>query len=198
MAFALEKNKHYTYKDYLTWPDDMRCEIIDGEVYMMTPAPILAHQDVAGEIFYQAKQALRGKTCRALIAPLDVRLPRNNEADEDSDIVVQPDVMVVCDPSKLDRRGVRGAPDWVVEVLSPKSASRDQIEKRRIYERHGVQEYWLVHPTDRILTIYRLQNGEYGKPDIFALQGSTPVSVLPDISIDWDALTPYLIDDENL
>ncbi|MDD2738250.1 MAG: Uma2 family endonuclease [Methylomonas lenta] len=198
MAFALEKDKHYTYKDYLTWPDDMRCEIIDGQVYMMTPAPILAHQNVAGEIFRQVANALVGKTCRALIAPLDVRLPRHNEADEDSDIVVQPDVMVVCDPSKLDRRGVRGAPDWVVEVLSPKSASRDQIEKRRIYERHGVLEYWLVHPTDRVLTIYRLKNGEYGKPDIFVLQGSTPVSVLPDISIDWEALVPYLNDDENL
>jgi Uma2 family endonuclease len=198
MAFALENDKHYTYKDYLTWPDDMRCEIIDGQVYMMTPAPILAHQNVAGEIFRQVANALVGKTCRALIAPLDVRLPRHNEADEDSDIVVQPDVMVVCDPSKLDRRGVRGAPDWVVEVLSPKSASRDQIEKRRIYERHGVLEYWLVHPTDRVLTIYRLKNGEYGKPDIFVLQGSTPVSVLPDISIDWEALVPYLIDDENL
>ncbi|OAI15316.1 hypothetical protein A1359_09640 [Methylomonas lenta] len=198
MAFALENDKHYTYKDYLTWPDDMRCEIIDGQVYMMTPAPILAHQNVAGEIFRQVANALVGKTCRALIAPLDVRLPRHNEADEDSDIVVQPDVMVVCDPSKLDRRGVRGAPDWVVEVLSPKSASRDQIEKRRIYERHGVLEYWLVHPTDRVLTIYRLENGEYGKPDIFVLQGSTPVSVLPDISIDWEALVPYLNDDENL
>lgn len=198
MAFALENDKHYTYKDYLTWPDDMRCEIIDGQVYMMTPAPILAHQNVAGEIFRQVANALVGKTCRALIAPLDVRLPRHNEADEDSDIVVQPDVMVVCDPSKLDRRGVRGAPDWVVEVLSPKSASRDQIEKRRIYERHGVLEYWLVHPTDRVLTIYRLKNGEYGKPDIFVLQGSTPVSVLPDISIDWEALVPYLNDDENL
>lgn len=176
----------------------MRCEIIDGQVYMMTPAPFLAHQNVAGEIFRQVANALVGKTCRALIAPLDVRLPRHNEVDEDSDIVVQPDVMVVCDPSKLDRRGVRGAPDWVVEVLSPKSASRDQIEKRRIYERHGVLEYWLVHPTDRVLTIYRLKNGEYGKPDIFVLQGSTPVSVLPDISIDWEALVPYLNDDENL
>lgn len=197
MAFALEKGKHYTYKDYLTWPDDVRCEIIDGEVYMMTPAPILAHQDVAGEIFRQTANALVGKTCRALIAPLDVRLPRSNEADEDTDIVVQPDVMVVCDPNKLDRRGVRGAPDWVVEVLSPKSASRDQIEKRRIYERHGVSEYWLVHPTDRLLTIYRLQNGEYGKPDIFELQGSTPVGILPEICIDWNALIPFLSDDDN-
>lgn len=197
MAFALEKDKHYTYKDYLTWPDDVRCEIIDGVVYMMTPAPLLAHQDVAGEIFFQAKQALRGKVCRALIAPLDVRLPRHDEADEDTDIVVQPDVMVVCDPDKLDRSGVRGAPDWVVEVLSPKSASRDQIEKRRIYERNGVLEYWLVHPTDRVLTIYRLQNGEYGKPDIFELQGTTPVGVLPGVSIDWDLLSPYLNDNEN-
>lgn len=196
MAFALEKDKHYTYRDYLTWPDDVRCELIDGVAYMMSPAPILAHQDVAGEIFFQAKQALRGKPCRAMIAPLDVRLPRHDEADENTDVVVQPDVLVVCDPNKLDRRGVRGAPDWVVEVLSPSSASRDQIEKRRIYERHGVLEYWLVHPTDRILTVYRLENGEYGKPDIFKLEGSTPVGVLPGVSIDWEAMTPFLINDE--
>lgn len=196
MAFALEKDKHYTYRDYLTWPDDVRCELIDGVVYMMSPAPILAHQGVAGEIFRQAANALHGKPCRALIAPLDVRLPRSAEADEETDVVVQPDVLVVCDASKLDRRGVRGAPDWVVEVLSPSSASRDQIEKRRIYERHGVLEYWLVHPTDRILTVYRLQNGEYGKPDIFKLEGSTVVAVVPGLSIDWEAMTPYLIHDE--
>jgi Uma2 family endonuclease len=196
MAFALEKDKHYTYRDYLTWPDDVRCELIDGVVYMMSPAPILAHQDVVGEIFRQAANALHGKPCRAMIAPLDVRLPRHDEADENSDVVVQPDVLVVCDPNKLDRRGVRGAPDWVVEVLLPSSASRDQIEKRRIYERHGVLEYWLVHPTDRILTVYLLQNGEYGKPDIFKLEGSTPVAVLPGVSIDWEAMTPFLINDE--
>lgn len=196
MAFALEKDKHYTYRDYLSWSDDVRCEIIDGVVYMMAPAPILAHQDVVGEIFFQAKQALQGKACRALVAPLDVRLPRQGQVDEDSDVVVQPDVMVVCDPAKLDRRGVCGAPDWVVEVLSPSSASRDQIEKRRLYERHGVLEYWLVHPTDRLLTVYRLTNGEYGKPDIFELQGSTAVTVLPGVSIDWDLLKPYLINDE--
>ena len=196
MAFALEKDKHYTYRDDLTWPDDVRCELIDGVVYMMSPAPILAHQDVVGEIFRQAANALYGKPCRAMIAPLDVRLPHYDEDDENTDVVVQPDVLVVCDPNKLDRRGVRGAPDWVVEVLSTSSASRDQIEKRRIYERHGVLEYWLVHPTDRILTVYRLQNGEYGKPDIFKLEGITPVAVLPGVSIDWEAMTPFLINDE--
>lgn len=196
MAFALEKGKHYTYRDYLSWPDDVRCELIDGEVYMMTPAPLLTHQDVVGEIFRQAANALVGKPCRALVAPLDVRLPKRDEADEETDVVVQPDVMVVCDSNKLDRRGVRGAPDWVVEVLSPSSAGRDQIEKRRIYERHGVPEYWLVHPTDRVLTIYRLQQGEYGKPDVFKLEGSTPVGVLTGVSIDWQALAPYLINED--
>lgn len=192
MAFALEKDKHYTYRDYLTWPDEARYEILDGQAYMMAPAPLRVHQDVAGEIFVQAKQALRGKPCHALIAPLDVRLPRPNQADEETDVVVQPDVLVVCDAGKLDKRGVRGAPDWVVEVLSPATAGRDQIEKRRIYERHGVAEYWLVHPTDRILTVYRLQNGEYGKPDIYPLQGATPVGVLAGVNIDWDAVAPYL------
>ncbi|MGY6274248.1 Uma2 family endonuclease [Methylomonas sp. MgM2] len=197
MAFALEKDKHYSYRDYLSWPDDVRCELIDGKVYMMTPAPSLAHQELAGEIFRQAANALTGKPCRALVAPLDVRLPRHDQADEDTDVVVQPDVLVVCDEKKLDRRGVRGAPDWIVEVLSPSSVSRDQIEKRRIYERHGVLEFWLVHPTDRLLTIYRLHNGEYGKPDIFELHGKTAVGVLPEVSIDWDLLAPYLKNDET-
>lgn len=196
MGFALEQDKHYTYRDYLTWPDDFRCELIDGKIYLMTPAPLLAHQDVAGEIFTQAKLALRGKSCRAFIAPVDVRLPSPAEVDENTDVVVQPDVFVVCDVGKLDRRGVRGAPDWVVEVLSPSTAGKDQIEKRRIYERHGVLEYWLVHPTDRILTIYRLINGEFGKPDIYPLEGQTPVAVLPGVTIDWNELAPYLRDDD--
>ncbi len=195
MGFALKHDQHYTYRDYLTWPEDIRYELIDGKVYMMSPSPLLTHQDVVGEIFFQVKQALRDKSCRVLIAPVDVRLPKSTEADEQTDTIVQPDVMVVCDSSKLDRRGIRGAPDWVVEVLSPSTAGRDQIDKRRLYERHGVREYWLVHPTDRLLTVYRLNDGDFGKPDIAELQGVTPVSVLPGVSIDWDLLTPYLIED---
>jgi Uma2 family endonuclease len=195
MGFALKTDEHYTYRDYLTWPDDVRCELIDGKVYMMAPASFLSHQDVVGEIFFQVKQALRGKSCRTLMAPVDVRLPKSAEADEQTDTIVQPDVLVVCDSSKLDRRGVRGAPDWVAEVLSPSTASRDQIEKRRLYERHGVREYWLVHPIDRLLTVYRLIDGEYGKPEISELQGLTTITVLPDVVIDWNLLTPYLIDE---
>jgi len=195
MSLALKDKQHHCYGDYLTWPDDVRYELIDGNAYLMAPAPDLAHQEVVGEIYRQAANALKGKSCRAFIAPVDVRLPKQNEADERIDTVVQPDVLVVCDPNKLDRRGVRGAPDWVVEVLSPSTSSHDQINKRRLYERHGVREYWLVHPVDRVLTVYRLLDGEYGKPDILELRGETAVSALPGITIQWDELVERLPSD---
>ncbi|QFY42007.1 Uma2 family endonuclease [Candidatus Methylospira mobilis] len=196
MALALKDNNLYCYGDYLNWPDDVRYELIDGYAYLMSPpGPDLSHQDIAGEIYFQVRQALRGKPCRAFIAPLDVRLPKQNEADAQIDTVVQPDVMVVCSPEKLDRRGVRGAPDWVVEVLSPSTSGHDQIKKRSVYERHGVREYWLVHPTDRILTVYRLENGEYGKPLQSQLEGETPVGILPDIVIRWDEVVARLPED---
>lgn len=196
LALNIDLDKHYTYADYLTWPDEFHCELIDGKIYMMPPAPLLTHQDVAGEIFRQAANALLGKSCRAFIAPLDIRLPNPNQADDETaDTVVQPDVLVVCDVNKLDRRGVRGAPDWVVEVLSPSTASRDQIQKRALYERHGIREYWLVHPLDHVLTIYKLIDNSYGKPEISELKGQTPVAAVPGLSIDWDQLAPYLPND---
>lgn len=193
MGLPLRDHDRHTYADYLTWPEDVRYELIDGEAYMMAPpAPALDHQDVAGEVYFQLRQQLDGHRCRPFIAPVDVRLPRIDEADETVETVVQPDVLVVCDPAKLDRRGVRGAPDWVVEVLSPTTAAHDQIVKRRIYERAGVAEYWLVHPGDRTLTIYLLENGQYGKPDIRELEGETPIAMLPGVVIAWDALAARL------
>lgn len=192
MGLALRDQRLHTYADYLTWPEDVRYELIDGEAYLMAPAPTLDHQDVAGEIYFQLRTQLEGKPCRPYIAPVDVRLPRHNESDAEIDTVVQPDVLVVCDPDKIDRRGVRGAPDWLVEVLSPSTAAHDQIVKRRIYERAGVREYWLVHPTERTVTIYALQHGQYGRPDIFELKGDTPIATLPGVAIAWDALAARL------
>ena len=192
MGLALRKEKHYTYADYLTWPDDARYELIDGEAFLMAPAPLIEHQEVAGEVYYQLRNQLDGQPCRPYIAPVDVRLPRADEADAAIDTVVQPDVLVVCDPAKIDRRGVRGAPDWLLEVLSPSTAAHDQIAKRRTYERAGVREYWLVHPGDRTLTIYVLDNGQYGRPDIYELKDETPIGVLPGVSIAWDALIERL------
>lgn len=193
MGLQLKDQQHHTYADYLSWPGDVRYELIDGEAYLMAPpAPTISHQTVAGEIYFQLRLALDGKHCVPLIAPVDVRLPKANEADDVIDTVVQPDVLVVCDPAKISERGVRGAPDWVVEVLSPGTASHDQINKRRTYERAGIAEYWLVHPTDRVLTVYRLENGAYGKPDMQELAGETAISVLPGVTITWDALVARL------
>jgi Uma2 family endonuclease len=195
MSLAMKDSQYHCYGDYLTWPDDVRYELIDGDAYLMAPAPDLAHQDVVGEIYVQARLALKGKPCRAFVAPVDVRLPKQDEADECIDTVVQPDILVVCDPDKLDRHGVRGAPDWVVEVLSPSTAGHDQIKKRQLYECHGVREYWMIHPIDQLLTVYRLIDGEYGKPELSELRGETAVSVLPDIIIQWDDLAARLPND---
>jgi Uma2 family endonuclease len=192
MGLARRDNVHHTYGDYLGWPEDVRYELIDGDAFLMAPAPDLEHQEIAGELFFQLRTALDQSRCRAFVAQVDVRLPEADEADDSIDTVVQPDVLVVCNPERLDRRGVRGAPDFVIEVLSPATASHDHTRKRRIYERAGVQEYWLVHPTDRMVTIYRLREGEYGKPEVQDLAGETPVAVLPGVAIAWDALVSRL------
>jgi Uma2 family endonuclease len=184
--------EYHTYGDYLHWPDDVRYELIDGVAYLMAPAPTLAHQDVVGEVYYQLRQGLADRPCRVYVAPVDVRLPKPNEADADIDTVVQPDVLVLCDPAKADRRGVRGAPDLVVEVLSPGPASHDHVRKRRVYERAGVREYCMVHPIDRMVTIYRLEDGQFGRPDVAYLVGETQVGILPGVVIAWDALVRRL------
>ena len=192
MGLAKRDTAYHTYGDYLGWPEDVRYELIDGEAYLMAPAPTVRHQNIAGEIYYQLRQSLDGKPCQVLIAPVDVLLPKADEADARVDTVVQPDVLVVCDDAKVGERRVRGAPDFVVEVLSPSTAGHDMVLKRRIYERSGVREYWLIHPTDRVLTVYRLEGAEFGKPDTQELKGGTPIAALPGVSIEWDRLAARL------
>ena len=183
----------HTYADYLAWPDDLRYELIDGVAYLMTPVPSRPHQEIVGEIYRQAANALQGKACQAYVAPFDVRLPKAAQADEETDTVLQPDVLVVCDRRKLDERGMRGAPDWVVEVLSPATASHDQTLKLTAYERAGVPEVWLIHPTDRLVTIYRLEAAaRFGRPVILELKGQTAISSVPELSIDWNAVLAQL------
>ena len=193
MALPRRDTLQHTYADYLTWPDGERHELIDGIAYIKEPpAPSRFHQELTGELYLQVRLALEGTSWRAYVAPFDVRLPKAGEADDQIDTVVQPDVLIVCDRRKLDRRGMCGAPDWVAEVLSPTTASHDQIVKIPIYERAGVREVWLIHPMDRMLTIYRLDDGSYGYPTILELKGRTAIAAIPGVSIDWDRATAML------
>ncbi len=186
--------EYHTYADYCSWPDDVRYELIDGVAYAMGPAPVRRHQGMLLELARQVANILDGSPCRPYIAPFDVRLPKTDEIDNDVDTVVQPDLVVICDRAKLDDKGCRGAPDWVVEVLSPSTAGHDQILKRALYQRVGVREYWLVHPVDRIVTIYTLDAGSYGAPDVRELVGTLAVGVLPEIVIDWERVVRELDD----
>jgi len=132
MTQPLYQSDRFTYADYCTWPEEERWELIDGKAYAMRPP----------------RPAFIGTACWVYVAPFDVRLPDRDEADEAVAAVVQPDIAVICDPVKLDDKGCRGAPDWIIAVLSPATVAKDQIQKRALYERHGVREYWLVHPVD--------------------------------------------------
>ena len=186
MPQAATKMGRFTYGDYCHWPDDERWELIDGEAFAMAPAPTRLHQEFVVELAAQIHPRLAETGCRVYVAPFDVRLPKGDEADAKVETVVQPDLAVVCDPGTLDDKGCRGAPDWVIEILSSATAAHDQIRKRALYERHGVREYWLLHPVDRVLTIYRLgADGVFGKPDVVELEGVTAVAALDGLEIRW-------------
>ena len=195
MALPKLADHGFTYANYRQWPDDERWELIDGEAYAMAPAPSVSHQTLAGQLFRQIDEALDGTPCRALIAPLDVLLPKVDEADEADDsitTVVQPDILVVCDPEKITERNVRGAPDWIIEVLSPATARHDHLTKRALYQGAGVREYWLVHPVDRILTVYVLQDGQYSAPEITEMDGERASAIFPEIVIRWQPMLDKL------
>jgi Uma2 family endonuclease len=185
MSSIRQLQPHYTYADYRQWPEDQRWELIDGVAYAMT-APARLHQDIVFELGRQIGNYLQGKTCKGYVAPFDVRLPHNNEADDSITTTVQPDISVICDPSKLDKLGCRGAPDWIIEVLSPSTALKDMNSKRSLYEQHGVKEYWIIHSEDRWIMVYLLNvQTNYGKPAIFGMDEPTGVQLFPDLQVDW-------------
>ncbi len=177
----------FNYGDYLQWTGDERWELIDGEPFCMSPAPSRVHQEIVVSLVVQISTFLQGKRCRVYVAPFDVRLPRVDEPDKEVATVVQPDVAVICDPAKLDDAGCRGAPDWVIEVISPSTSVRDQVQKRDLYERHGVREYWTIDPIERLLTIYRRKSEEgFRPPETRPARGGQDVSLFPGLRIDLD------------
>ncbi len=177
-----------TYRDYRNWPDEERCELIQGVPYDMSPAPHPRHQRILLELGRQISNHLQDSECIPYIAPFDVRLPEKNEADDEIITVVQPDFSVVCDSSKVDDRGCRGAPDFIIEILSPSTAAKDQIRKLSLYEKHGVKEYWIIHPADNILYVRILgPDGRYGATEILE-GGSKKTASIEGLVIDLDAV----------
>ena len=175
MPVAKKRAEKYTYADYMTWPDEERWEIIGGEAYNMTPAPGIRHQNVAGTLFAFLKQHLKGKPCRPFVAPTDVVLSEHD--------VVQPDVIVVCDERKITEANIRGAPDLIVEVLSPATALKDKREKRALYEKSGVREYVIVDPIELYVERFVLKGKRYGEPALFGPREVMPLKSLEGMDI---------------
>lgn len=177
----------FSYRDYLRWPEHERWQLLDGHAYAMTP-PSVPHQRVVLEFGRQLANQLQGHPCPVLIAPVGVRLPAAAEADADIRTVFEPDVVVVCDASKIDLRGIRGAPDFIIEVLSPSTASFDQIEKRQRYEQAGVRELWLVDPTSGVLIVYRRSDSGFAAPEIRRGEGQLAISAIEGLVLELDFL----------
>ena len=181
--------KYFTYTDYLKWPEDIRTEIINGVAYMMSP-PLTIHQVVFGRLFNTLYNFLKGKTCQVFAAPFGVRLfPKEDRSD---DTVVEPDIVVICDSSRIDERGCNGAPDLVIEILSPSTKRKDKYLKRQIYQKAGVREYWIVSTDDSEIEVYLFESNtvkNYGAneeetPEDSRLPEIVPVSILSGLEID--------------
>ena len=182
MALPAEETR-YTFADTLTWGEDERIEIIDGEAFMMAP-PLRVHQSILMALSAQIHDFLRGKTCKVYPAPFAVRLfEEDGDRPEDVDTMVEPDITVVCDPDKLDKYGCRGAPDMVIEILSPSTRRHDLAMKYQLYQRAGVQEYWIVDPDGKTVQVLRLEDGFYGAADVYTA-GAVPVGLWEDFNID--------------
>ncbi|MCF8372367.1 MAG: Uma2 family endonuclease [Bacteroidales bacterium] len=187
-TLKLDLNKRYTYADYLTWMDDVRRELYNGFIKLMSPAPSMRHQEISFNFSGILRYYLKDKQCKGFAAPFDVRFPKNKKSKDNKTIytVLQPDLLVVCDESKLDKGGCLGAPDFIIEIVSAKNSKRDVQDKFEIYQEHGVREYWIVSPNDENVTVFVLgENGKFQFRGIFAEDDKIPVYIFNgDLKID--------------
>jgi Uma2 family endonuclease len=208
-----EKKKKYTYADYVTWPDDIRVELIHGEVYpmgeteyrkgddgkvhAMTPAPRPKHQRISSKLLQLMANALDSSPCEVYSAPFDVLLDASTEqstaeqSTRKSEYIVQPDLSIICDPKKIGEQGCLGPPDLVVEITSKSSASRDHITKYELYQNYGVPEYWIVEPEYGIVLVHHLgDDGKYAAPVRLDTSGTIESKAVPGLLVPLAGVFP--------
>ncbi|MFM8333798.1 MAG: Uma2 family endonuclease [Candidatus Methylumidiphilus sp.] len=181
------KTEHYTVADYMSWDDGERWELIDGVAYNMSPAPTVRHHEIGANVYAILRNRLKGKPCKPFIAAVDVVL-----SDRD---VVQPDAFVVCDRSKITPQNIQGAPDFVVEILSPSTSRKDLREKKALYQRAGVTEYLVLDPLEMYALLYRLDGqGQYGVGEVYGPDESLILQVLGEEAVDLQEI--FALDEE--
>lgn len=180
----------FTYADYLTWDENERIELLDGSPVMMAP-PSRMHQKISMEISRQLANYLEGKKCEVYAAPFAVRLFETEEdTPENVKTVFEPDITVVCDKNKLDGHGCKGAPDMVIEILSPSTARHDRLVKLGEYQRAGVREYWIVSPDEKTVQVFLLDNGLLFPREVYGKTEVAKVNVLDGCFIELEKVFP--------
>ena len=182
----LDPSQTYTYADYLSWQFTEFVELIKGRLLRPMAGPSPRHQQYSTNLVAEIRPFLKGKACRVYAAPFDVRLTTAGaNGDEQVDTVVQPDICIVCDLAKIESRGCVGAPDWIIEIVSPGNTARDTRTKFDLYEESGVREYWIVFPGEKTVAAYGLQNERYQLLAEYAAPGPIPVATLPGLALEW-------------
>ncbi len=189
----LDPNGEYSYSDYLTWKFEQAIEIFKGKIFPMA-SPSSTHQRVALRIINGLEKYLIAKPCELFIAPLDVRLydrKKSLKADKDILTVLQPDLFIVCDLNKLEERGCLGAPDLVIEILSPGNSKREMKIKKELYEESGVREYWIVDPNHETVARFNIETEEkFGNPKMFSSDDELNSIIFPDLILDLNKVFP--------
>lgn len=185
----LPQEKSYSYADLLEWDEDVRYELYNGLPVALASSSSV-HQMISRELLSQLYAFLKGKECQVFSAPLDVRLFEKREnTPEEIFTVVQPDLMVVCDEAKIDRHGIQGAPDMIIEIASDSTRRIDRLTKLNLYQKAEVKEYWIVEPDAHIVSVHILENGVYRTAGVYS-SGIMPVSILPGCKIDLSTVFP--------
>ncbi|RZT00696.1 Uma2 family endonuclease [Cuneatibacter caecimuris] len=179
---ATPQKQVYTEADYYALPEDVRAELIDGQIYYHT-APSRVHQKISGTLYYKIRDYIESKngTCEVYPAPFAVKLK------EDRKTIVEPDISVICDRSKLTDKGCTGAPDWIVEIVSPGNSSHDYVQKLNLYLDAGVKEYWIVNPMEQNIFVYYLEKENF-KVTSCTFQDKIKVNIYDDLWIDFQGI----------